>query len=71
MHSLMGCRLTTAGQVHARNLLLKHAKIPSFGIEADQVDIRVFPEAEVKAQIEAFVETMEYYRRIRGQEGSA
>jgi hypothetical protein len=38
-------------------------------VEGDIVDLRVFNEEEAFAKMDAFVETMDYHRELRKQEG--
>ena len=68
MHDIVSCRSVTLRHMHARNVLLEYAKIPSLTLEGDIVDFRAWSEAEVKMRADAFVESMEHYKRIREQE---
>ncbi len=68
-HALISCRSATMFLTHAKNVLLEKAKIPSLRIESDIVDVRAFSEAEIKMQVDAFVDTMDHYKRIRAQGG--
>lgn len=69
LHPLISCRPATYMLMHKRNLLMELYKVPSLVVEGDIIDLRVFNREEALAKIEAFVETMEYYREIREKEG--
>lgn len=70
-HPLMSCRPATYTLMHVRNLLMEKFKVPSVVVEGDIVDLRVFNEEEAHTKIDAFIETMDYYRDIRRKEGLA
>ncbi len=70
IHDLISCRSATLRHVHTKNVLLKYAKIPSLTMEGDIVDARSWSEAEIKSRADAFVESMEHYKRIREQEAA-
>ena len=57
-HGSVSCRATTIGQIHQRNVLREHVKVPILYIETDIIDSRTFSEAHLKGQIDAFVETL-------------
>ena len=69
LHYLLSCRAASVELTHVKNVLLREVQIPSLRIESDVVDVRTFPEAEVKGQAEAFVEVMDHYKKIRQQKG--
>lgn len=66
LHPLLSCRVATITLTHTCNALLEYLKIPSLIIPGDIVDLRVFDEAGAKRQVDAFVEIMDHYKRIRG-----
>ncbi len=70
-HTLMTCRPATYTIFHIKNALMDLFKVPSVVVEGDIVDLRVFNEEEALLKIEAFVETMDYYREVRRKEGIA
>ena len=57
-HGSVSCRATTIGQLHQSNVIQEHVKLPSLYIETDIIDTRTFSEAQTKAQIDAFIETV-------------
>ena len=71
MHDLLSCRSATTNHRYGKDQLLKHCLVPSLTIECDIVDERTYSEAQVKAQVEAFVETMEHYRKLREARASS
>jgi benzoyl-CoA reductase/2-hydroxyglutaryl-CoA dehydratase subunit BcrC/BadD/HgdB len=68
-HPLLSCRTATFFLVHLRNVLLEQAKVPSLLIQGDIVDLRVFNETQAKMEVDAFIETMDHYKRVREKEG--
>jgi benzoyl-CoA reductase/2-hydroxyglutaryl-CoA dehydratase subunit BcrC/BadD/HgdB len=68
-HPLLSCRPATYTLMHVRNLLMEKFKVPAVVVEGDIVDLRVFNEEEAFAKMDAFVETMDYHRELRKQEG--
>jgi benzoyl-CoA reductase/2-hydroxyglutaryl-CoA dehydratase subunit BcrC/BadD/HgdB len=68
-HPLMSCRPATYTLMHLRNFLMEKLKVPSVIVEGDIVDRRVFNEEEAFSKMDAFVETMDFYREIRKKEG--
>lgn len=69
IHNIASCRSFHVSGLHDKEMLLKFAKVPSLIIHGDAVDPRVYNLAEVKKQADAFVETMESYKKIRREEG--
>lgn len=67
MHDIIGCRSNTLRHRHAQNVLMEKARIPTLIIESDQVDWRVWSDARIKRQIDSFMDTLDYYKRIRQQ----
>jgi benzoyl-CoA reductase subunit B len=68
-HPLISCRPGTYTLLHLKNVLLEKFKVPSVIIEGDIVDQRVFNEDEAYNKMEAFVETMDFYRELRRKNG--
>lgn len=69
LHWVTTCRGTSIGQVQYQDVLMKYAKVPSVIIEGDMIDPSFFNEAQFRIQANAFIETMDHYKRIRQQEG--
>jgi benzoyl-CoA reductase/2-hydroxyglutaryl-CoA dehydratase subunit BcrC/BadD/HgdB len=57
-HACRSCRATTIGQVHYKNMLGRYTDIPMMQLVSDMVDLRDYSEAQWKAQIGAFIETL-------------
>lgn len=68
-HPLISCRPATYELLSTKNILEQQFKVPGVIIEGDIVDLRVFNEEEALSRIEAFVETMDDYRRQRKATG--
>lgn len=68
-HWIITCRTVSVGSMHAKDVILKYARIPTYILEGDLIDPRFFNEAQFKLQAEAFTETMDHYKRIRQDEG--
>jgi benzoyl-CoA reductase/2-hydroxyglutaryl-CoA dehydratase subunit BcrC/BadD/HgdB len=68
-HPLMSCRPATYTLMHVRNILQNKLKVPSVVVEGDIIDLRVFNEEEAHMKMDAFIETMDYYRELRKKEG--
>ncbi len=58
MHGSRSCRATTIGQIFYKNVLLEQVTVPILFLESDIIDTRDYSEAQLKAQIDAFVETV-------------
>ena len=69
LHPLISCRSASTHLPYVANLLMERLKVPSLTIEGDIVDLRLFDPEDAIARAEPFEETMEYYRRVRKQEG--
>jgi len=69
LHPLISCRTATFYLNHAANVLLERARVPSFFMQGDIVDLTVFDPARALSEAEAFEETMEHYREVRKKEG--
>ncbi len=63
MHATKSCRATTMGQIHMKNLAQDYVKIPTLLLISDIVDVRDYSEAEWKANINAFMETVDSNKR--------
>jgi len=57
-HACRSCRATTVGQIHMKNLLGQYTDIPMMQLVSDMVDLRDYSEAQWKAQISAFLESL-------------
>lgn len=68
-HPLLSCRTATFFLIHVRNVLLAQVNVPSLVIQGDIVDLRVFNETQAKMEVDAFIETMDHYQRLRAQQG--
>lgn len=71
MHRTHSCRAISWGQVHYKNLLEK-ADVPALVFESDMADPRKWSDARFKAQIEPFIEMMEYrkYKKMQKKSNS-
>ncbi|MGB2799943.1 MAG: 2-hydroxyacyl-CoA dehydratase family protein [Dehalococcoidia bacterium] len=69
LHPLISCRSASTHLPYVANLIMERLKVPSLTIEGDIVDLRLFDPEDAIARAEPFEETMEYYRRVRKQEG--
>jgi len=57
-HACRSCRAMTVGQVHNKNLLSRYTDIPMMQLVSDMVDLRDYSEAQWKAQIGAFIDSL-------------
>ncbi|MBN2397113.1 MAG: 2-hydroxyacyl-CoA dehydratase [Deltaproteobacteria bacterium] len=57
-HACRSCRATTVGQIHMKNVLGEYTDIPMMQLVSDMVDLRDYSEAQWKAQIGAFIESL-------------
>jgi benzoyl-CoA reductase/2-hydroxyglutaryl-CoA dehydratase subunit BcrC/BadD/HgdB len=57
MHSTRSCRSGSFGEIHSRNVL-NDIGIPSLIFESDMADPRLWADAHIKMQMNAFIETM-------------
>lgn len=67
-HATRSCRATTVGQLHWKSLLRQYVDIPTVQLTSDVVDIRDYSEAQWKAEINAFVETVAARKSKRTEE---
>lgn len=65
MHGSVSCRATTIGQINQKNMVQEHVKVPTLVIESDIIDARDFSEAQTKAQIDAFIDTVASYKESK------
>ena len=65
MHQTATCRASTIGQIHHKNMVQEHVKIPTMFMESDIVDVRAYSEADTKMRVDALVETMESNKRAK------
>jgi benzoyl-CoA reductase/2-hydroxyglutaryl-CoA dehydratase subunit BcrC/BadD/HgdB len=66
MHASRSCRATTIGQIFLKNLVQEYVPVPAIQLVSDIIDVRDYSEAQWKAQIEAFVETVASHKQGRG-----
>jgi len=66
IHSVKSCRLFSAGQGDMREYFTKDLDIPTLLIESDIEDPRYFSEAQLKNRIDAFFESLEHKKLVRG-----
>lgn len=67
IHPLLTCRNSPYDLKHAEDALMRFLKIPSLRIQGDIVDKRaMLPFDQLKPQIDTFLETVDYYKRLRG-----
>ncbi|MFZ0928677.1 MAG: 2-hydroxyacyl-CoA dehydratase family protein [Syntrophobacteraceae bacterium] len=57
-HACRSCRAMTVGQIHLKTLLGRYTDIPMMQLISDMVDLRDYSEAQWKAQIGAFIESL-------------
>jgi benzoyl-CoA reductase/2-hydroxyglutaryl-CoA dehydratase subunit BcrC/BadD/HgdB len=69
LHTLLTCRGTTAPLLHSQSQLMEQWKVPSLVVEGDIVDQTLFDPADTLRRAEAFEETMDYYRKVRQEQG--
>lgn len=66
IHSVKSCRLFSAGQGDMREYFTKELGIPTLLVESDIEDPRYFSEAQMKNRIDAFFESLEHKKLVRG-----
>jgi len=62
-HRASTCRTLHVGQIHLLNVLKQYTDIPTLILESDIVDMRSYSEADTHAKIDAFIETVDAYKR--------
>jgi benzoyl-CoA reductase/2-hydroxyglutaryl-CoA dehydratase subunit BcrC/BadD/HgdB len=64
MHITRSCRAATMGQIFTRNVIRDiYPRLPVMFMESDIIDLHTYSEAETKNQIDAFMETVEAYKK--------
>jgi len=69
IHPLISCRCNAVYPLHVRDVLERDAIVPALVAPGDIVDLSVFDEAQVLSQADAFMESMEHYRKLRKEKG--
>jgi benzoyl-CoA reductase/2-hydroxyglutaryl-CoA dehydratase subunit BcrC/BadD/HgdB len=69
LHPLITCRSASTHLPYVSDMLMEKMKVPSLSIEGDIVDLRLFNPEDALAKAEPFEETMDYYRKMRREEG--
>lgn len=69
LHPLITCRSASTHLQCTQEMLMRKAKVPSIILEGDIVDLRLFNPADALSKAGPFEETMEYYRKVRKEEG--
>ncbi|MFC2017206.1 2-hydroxyacyl-CoA dehydratase subunit D [Chloroflexota bacterium] len=63
MHSTVSCRAVPFGQAHTRNVLPKYLDTPVTFFESDMADPRSWADAQIKKQINVFMEVLTSAKR--------
>ena len=63
LHQLKSCRSTTVGQLYCTQLVKKYCGVPTLILESDICDVRDYFEADWKAKIDAFLETVAIHKQ--------
>lgn len=66
-HGLLTCRSASIHHPYTQELLMRKLNLPSFHVEGDVVDLRLFNAEEALRRAEAFEEAMDYYIERRKQ----
>lgn len=66
LHPLITCRSASTHLPYVADMLMERLSVPSLFAEGDIVDLRLFDLDDTLARAEAFEETMDHYRAIRG-----
>jgi len=69
LHPLLTCRTATNHLMLVQDRLMKKLKVPSLVVEGDIVDLKLFDPADALRKAETFEETMDYYKKVRKEEG--
>ena len=69
LHPLLSCRSATNHLLLVQDRLLNKLKVPSLMVEGDIVDLKLFNHADAIKKAEVFEETMDYYKKVRLEEG--
>ena len=68
IHPLLSCRNSVFNLKHAEDALRTILKLPCLRIQGDIVDTRAqLPLEQLKPQIDAFIETVDYQKQLRKQ----
>ena len=65
MHEMMSCHVLSSGLRYFREAALEHLKIPTLFIQGDIIDLRDYSDADTRANIDAFMETVAAYKASR------
>jgi len=68
LHEILSCRTSTIGFLALKDLLLKYRNVPSLIMEGDLIDPRDFDETRFKMEVNAFVEVMDRYQKVKDEE---
>ncbi len=71
LHPLLTCRTATNHLMVVQEQLMTHLKVPSLVLEGDIVDLNLFDPPSAFRKAETFEETMDYYKKVRKEEGFA
>ncbi len=66
IHSVKSCRSFSVGQADFREVFSHELGIPTLMIESDLADPRYFSEAQLRNRVDAFFESLEHQRIVRG-----
>ncbi len=66
IHSVKSCRSFSVGQADLREAFSHELGIPTLMIESDLADPRYFQEAQLRNRVDAFFESLEHQRIVRG-----
>jgi benzoyl-CoA reductase subunit B len=66
IHSVKSCRSFSVGQADFREVFSHDLGIPTLMIESDLADPRYFSQAQLKNRVDAFFESLEHQRIMRG-----
>ena len=69
LHPLISCRSASTHLPYVSDMLMERLKVPSLSIEGDIVDLRLFDPEDALSKAEPFEETMDYYKRVRKEQG--
>ncbi len=67
MHQVFTCRTLHVGQIDTLRQLRQYVDLPQLLIEGDIIDPKLFPEAETRAKIDAFIELVGESKKRRQQ----
>ncbi|MFQ5838947.1 MAG: 2-hydroxyacyl-CoA dehydratase subunit D, partial [Thermoplasmata archaeon] len=66
IHSVKSCRSFSVGQADFREAFSHELGVPTLMIESDLADPRYFSEAQLRNRVDAFFESLEHQRIVRG-----